>query len=438
SKADTEVFDENGKGPLHQACLNSHENVVSYLVDVGANMNAVNLAGNSPVHIAATRPNSKECVRWLLMRGADREKSNRTGQSPLQIATMSGNVEVAEMIKKFSSDQIIPPPPKPIEIQLLTLFREKTNEIRRSNSTSSFCSPGRPSEAPRNLQIAHNRRHSQNRDCDSLNLGELGNSLPSLHFSSSDGKNMPLLSTSPGRGGIKRTTQKLSPTKEVTKKISVPPPPKSPRPASLAATTSTFNKTESPDKESPAKEETLSKESPFPLREITSTENANKHVRLESNLKKNRAISTPRVNLEPYETKDKSNTTSPTEIAKITSTGFNATSVLSTKSLAATPLNTVDISISTPNLTSKNPAIKSQTSTALNMVKNVIATQGILGSQDLEVLLKNITTMEAMMKSAMERAVRAELRAKKVEEELSKMKKSLSSGLTNVPVTLQK
>lgn len=110
AKADTETFDENGKGPLHQSCLHNFDAITSLLIDYSANMNAVNIAGNTPLHVACTR-NSKECAKILLIRGANTEKVNKSAQNPIQAAILSGSNEIAEMIKNFKDEDIVPPPP---------------------------------------------------------------------------------------------------------------------------------------------------------------------------------------------------------------------------------------------------------------------------------------------------------------------------------------
>ncbi|KND01062.1 uncharacterized protein SPPG_04154 [Spizellomyces punctatus DAOM BR117] len=116
ARADTDIYDETGKGPLHIACFNNHEAIASLLIDHGANLNTVNAVGNTPLHVAATR-NAKECAKWLVMRGCERERTNKSGQTPLQLASMSGNVDIAELIKKFTNDMIVPPPPKPLPVE---------------------------------------------------------------------------------------------------------------------------------------------------------------------------------------------------------------------------------------------------------------------------------------------------------------------------------
>jgi ankyrin repeat protein len=97
ARAGVEVYDENGKGPLHQvlkhavlttkACMNNHDQVTWLLIDFGANMNAKNVSGNTPLHVAASR-SSIGCVKYLLLRGADRNATNKAKQTPIQIATL--------------------------------------------------------------------------------------------------------------------------------------------------------------------------------------------------------------------------------------------------------------------------------------------------------------------------------------------------------------
>ncbi|KAI9008089.1 ankyrin repeat-containing domain protein [Gaertneriomyces semiglobifer] len=132
ARADTEVYDESGKGPMHQAVFQNNEVIASLLIDYGANLNVGNAVGNTPLHVAATR-NAKECARWLIMRGCEREKTNKSGQTASQLASMSGNVDIAEMIRKFTDDQIIPPPPRPSPEEI-NLGGFATGTITRQNT----------------------------------------------------------------------------------------------------------------------------------------------------------------------------------------------------------------------------------------------------------------------------------------------------------------
>ena len=111
AKADTEVFDEHGRGALHQvhrtnkAALNNYDCIVALLLDFGANMHAVNVGGNTPLHVAASR-NSKESTKWLLTRGSNLEAPNKNGKTPLEVAQQSNCTEVCDIITKFKPETI--------------------------------------------------------------------------------------------------------------------------------------------------------------------------------------------------------------------------------------------------------------------------------------------------------------------------------------------
>jgi len=51
--ADIDAVNAFGNTPLHIACLNGHESVSRHLVASGADYNLINHAGQSAVHIAA-------------------------------------------------------------------------------------------------------------------------------------------------------------------------------------------------------------------------------------------------------------------------------------------------------------------------------------------------------------------------------------------------
>jgi len=85
--------------------MNNCEPVVSILLEYCADLNRQSLTGNTPLHIAATR-NAKECVKWLLTRGADRSIKNGNGQTPDQVAALSGGLEICDIIKKFKNEEI--------------------------------------------------------------------------------------------------------------------------------------------------------------------------------------------------------------------------------------------------------------------------------------------------------------------------------------------
>jgi hypothetical protein len=78
-------------------------------------MKATNIAGNTPLHVAASR-NSIRCVESLLKRGANRSVLNKTSQTPSKIAALCGFGEISECIERFDDKNIVPPPTEPCPV----------------------------------------------------------------------------------------------------------------------------------------------------------------------------------------------------------------------------------------------------------------------------------------------------------------------------------
>ena len=70
-------------------------------------MNAKNASGNTPLHVCAV-DNQEACARLLLFRGADREALNFANQTPYQVAVIAGNLELAALIHRFRTDDVVP------------------------------------------------------------------------------------------------------------------------------------------------------------------------------------------------------------------------------------------------------------------------------------------------------------------------------------------
>jgi ankyrin repeat protein len=56
--------------------------------------------GNTPLHVACSR-NAYDCVRWLLFRGARTDIKNQTSQTPLDVAEVSNNPKIVELLKNW-------------------------------------------------------------------------------------------------------------------------------------------------------------------------------------------------------------------------------------------------------------------------------------------------------------------------------------------------
>ncbi|XP_049957648.1 SH3 and multiple ankyrin repeat domains protein 3 [Schistocerca serialis cubense] len=99
--------DLQGWQEVHQACRNGLVQHLEHLLFYGADMNARNASGNTPLHVCAV--NSQEsCARLLLFRGCDRDALNYANQTPYQVAVIAGNLELAEVIQNHRPENVVP------------------------------------------------------------------------------------------------------------------------------------------------------------------------------------------------------------------------------------------------------------------------------------------------------------------------------------------
>ncbi|XP_068591492.1 ankyrin repeat and SOCS box protein 9-like [Cebidichthys violaceus] len=89
--ADVDQYIDQSGFPLHVACSNQHLSSVRKLLQLGASVNS-SVSGDSPLHIAASLSNP-EMVSVLLDHGADRCLGNSEGKQPLDLAPPNSPVE---------------------------------------------------------------------------------------------------------------------------------------------------------------------------------------------------------------------------------------------------------------------------------------------------------------------------------------------------------
>jgi ankyrin repeat protein len=81
---------EFGVTPLHVACWEGAHDAARKLIELGANVNAQNLAGTTPLAAALAKAHSfgSEIVEELLAAGADPDLQNNSGSTPRSLAKL--------------------------------------------------------------------------------------------------------------------------------------------------------------------------------------------------------------------------------------------------------------------------------------------------------------------------------------------------------------
>ena len=105
---DTELInarDKDGSTPLHCATWKGQQEVVSLLLEAGAEVNSHNSNdhwGTTPLH-AAAHANQAAIAQILIDHGADVNARDMTGQTPLHHTTFHKAKAVAKVLEKYGA-----------------------------------------------------------------------------------------------------------------------------------------------------------------------------------------------------------------------------------------------------------------------------------------------------------------------------------------------
>jgi len=149
--------------PLHLAIIRAHTDVVDYLIEKGADVNAVAKHNWSPLHQAA-KAGLEKCVLSLLNAGADPEakiasESPEGNKTPSEIAQLNNFPNIAKLIKESG----VMGNPRHDRLKQKKIFNKITSDPGRGKKKSSshqdsqsnslsMDRPVRPSsEGPRNI-----------------------------------------------------------------------------------------------------------------------------------------------------------------------------------------------------------------------------------------------------------------------------------------------
>ena len=102
SGADVNARNDDGVTPLH---LVAWPDMAERLLDHGADIEARTRQGQTPLHAAVEHPELVDIVEVLLLRGADPHAEDRRGTTPLQVAEALGEQDKVALLRQHGAQR---------------------------------------------------------------------------------------------------------------------------------------------------------------------------------------------------------------------------------------------------------------------------------------------------------------------------------------------
>ncbi|XP_010727981.2 ankyrin repeat domain-containing protein 61 [Larimichthys crocea] len=112
--ANVNAVDSSGMTPLHMAAGILHKDIMASLIKEGADINmGVKHSGNTPLHLAAmalavkitkTLGDDNNCISELVDHGAEANAANKAGRTPLHEACSMGNEELVDLLLRYGAN----------------------------------------------------------------------------------------------------------------------------------------------------------------------------------------------------------------------------------------------------------------------------------------------------------------------------------------------
>jgi len=102
--ADVNAKDKEGNSPLYYIAMNGNCKIAELLISNGADVNAKNTKGITPLH-RAVKEGHTQIVEILLLEGADANIGKIQGMTPIKYAKKKGFGDIADLLRKHGAKE---------------------------------------------------------------------------------------------------------------------------------------------------------------------------------------------------------------------------------------------------------------------------------------------------------------------------------------------